>query len=64
MILLRNVEKLSSRLTQCKAGITARRAAGAAELRIRKKQMPSCNETDRACNMAQAKISISEDAEK
>jgi hypothetical protein len=35
---------------------TARHAVGGAGVRIRKKQRPSCDETDRVCNMAQRKI--------
>ena len=35
---------------------TVRHVVGGAARRVRKKQKPSCNEEDRACNMAQLKI--------
>jgi len=53
-----NMERLSFRHVQCMVGITVRRAVGAVVLRIWKKQMPFCNEMDRACNMAQLEIRI------
>jgi hypothetical protein len=53
---LRNVGTLPLRHVHCMAGITVRRAVEGVALRGRKKQMPSCREADRVCDMARPKI--------